>query len=499
LIRINGIAFSHIKGTEILDYTKPIVLRKITSLLTCILLVFFVLPGRAQETVGLHLSNFLPATTVQLNPALAVDARTRVDIHLIGAATFFRNNHSYLAKGNPSLREMLGGDAEITVGENLDPGDRKAYVDASVDGPGFALVKGRSAFVLSTRARSTAFAKGVPYELARFIQNDFDFAEQQDQEYAIENMKVSALGWAEVGLTFGHMIKVTSEEHVNAAITVKRLFGFGTSGMQIDNGSFEVSSGDLILNNFGGGYSFGAQDAFRPNGWAADFGLIYRKVIDGRDDYVPFSKQSSCQKSRYRYELGISLLDVGGLTFNNNAATVQHSNASGVWEDFQDFDPSDLDEIQAEIAEQFESDQNSYKREEFAKVSLPTALSVQFDYDFDKGLHLGSVLQQNLRGPNPNSLRRANLLAIVPRYERTFFEFALPMTVYEYERVLMGAALRLYVFTIGSDDLMAAVTGDELYGSDVYFSVRIPLYNTSACKPGARLSKKTKIAPCWGQ
>jgi hypothetical protein len=471
----------------------------ITSVLTCILLVFCVLQSKAQETVGLHLSNFLPATTVQLNPALAVDARTRVDIHLIGAASFFRNNHSFLAKGNPSLREMLGGDAEITIGENLEPGDRKAYVDASVDGPGFAMVKGRSAFVLSTRARTTAFAQGVPFELARFIQNDFDFAVQQDQEYAIENMKVSALSWAEVGVTFGHMLKVTSEEHVNAAITVKRLFGFGMAGLQMSNTNFEVGSGDLMLNSFGGGYAFGAQDGFRPNGWAADFGLIYRKVIDGRDDYIPFSEKSSCQKSRYRYELGISLLDVGGVRFNNNAATVQHSNASGLWEDFQDFDPSDLDQVQEEIANQFESDQNSYEREEFARVSLPTALSVQFDYDFDAGLHLGSVFQQNLRGANPNSLRRANLLSIVPRYERTYLEFALPMTVYEYERLLMGAALRLYLFTIGSDDLLAAVTGDELYGTDFYFSLRIPLYNTSACKPGASSSKKTKIAPCWGQ
>jgi hypothetical protein len=467
------------------------------GLISSLVLLCFSLNSKAQESIGLSQSNYLPSMSSQLNPALAADAKTRVDITLAGASLFVFNEHSYFASEDKGLVSALFGGASSPV-QDLDTHPRDGYLDASIDGPGAFVVLGRTSLGLSTRYKVWFNGEGVPHELAQFIYHGFRHSPLYDSTLHIKDLNVSALTGGEVDLTIAHMLQVTDDHHLNVGLTVKRLFGQNHLGVDIQQMDYTFTSHDLIVENFTGGYSLGTDDVGSGNGWAVDLGVMYRKTIDGRSDYVPYSIDNRCVKSAYQYQIGASIVDLGQVDFKQNSAQVSLTDASAFWPDYIDTEISDVDELDDFLLATFETDQNRSERTLGASVALPTALNVHFDYNFNKGLHLAAVFQHPLKSQRAYSLRRAAIFGVIPRYESRRLEVSLPVSTYEYERVQVGLSLRFLGLTLGSDDLGVLLTDGDQYGMDFYAGLHIPLTERAACSAGKR-SRKHLIAPCWGQ
>lgn len=464
--------------------------------ISSILLLLCSLGFYAQENQGLQLSDHMPASTLFLNPAFMADSKTKLDVHIAGLSFFARNEHAYLASDGPGLIPVAFG-TETELSQDPDVHPRAGYLDLSVEGPGASLVIGRSAVGLTTRYRAMVNAGEVPHELSQFIFHGFRHSPYYDSTFTIDRLSASAVSWAELGFSFAHMIRVEDDHHVNVGVSVKRLFGQSHVGFDIESMDYNFTSDNLHIDNFTGAYSIGTSSLTVGNGWGFDLGAVYRKTINGDADYVPFSLQNRCEKSAYRYEIGVSLLDVGKLKFDQRAE-VRLENASTIWYDYINTEIEDIAALDDRLDEQFGADQNSTERTQGATVSLPTTLSIQFDYNLDNGFFIGSVLQHPLKGGGAYDLRRARLFSVIPRYEQKRFEFSMPLSTYEYDRFQAGLALRYRYFTLGSDDLVAVMADSDLYGFDFYASLRIPFYDSRACKvsPGR---KRRLIAPCWGQ
>jgi len=120
-------------------------------------------------------------------------------------------------------------------------------------------------------------------------------------------------------------------------------------------------------------------------------------------------------------------------------------------------------------------------------LSLPTTLSIQYDYHFEGNFYLGAYWQQPLRF-RLKSARRPPILAVIPRYETRAFGASLPVSFYNYEKIRVGASLRFYSFTVGTEKLGTFLGIGKLTGMDLYFSVRFNLdkgscmsYKNGAC------------------
>ena len=450
----------------------------------------------AQESLGFNLSNYSPANAVQLNPALIADSKTMVDIHLAGGSFFGYNDHTYFPGKGPGLFPALMGKQVLPL-EASTSQPRDGYIDAAADGLGLFMVLGRNSVGISSRYRAMFRGDNVPVELAQFIYHGFRHYPLYDSSLTAKDMTLSYMNWAEINISYAYMVDVTDDHHVNIGLTMKRLLGRNHIGFRTGNMDYMFTSQNLHISNLDGGYALGSDHAGFGNGFAMDIGLIYRKTINGKSTYVPFSDDCHCQKSRYKYELGMSLLDLGRVNFKQNAATVALSGASSFWPDYIETDISSIDELNQLLEARFESDQNHSQRAAYNRVSLPSALSIQFDYDFNKGYHVGAVLQERLKRGGVYDLWRARYLGIVPRYEREKFEFSLPMSLYEYERLQMGMAFRYRYISLGSDDLTRLFFDQDMYGADIYMSLRIPIYNWKDCKATSKRAIRKGILPCW--
>jgi hypothetical protein len=466
------------------------------KLLCLIGYIYLCLASFAQESLGLNLSNYSPANAVQLNPALIADSRTMIDIHLAGGSFYGVNDHTYFAGKGPGLLPALMGKPVAPI-ESSSKGPRSGYIDAAVDGPGLFMVLGRNSVGISTRYRAMFRGENVSNELSQFIHHGFRHWSLYDKPLQASDMTLSFMTWGEVNLSYAYMLDVTDDHHVNVGLTVKRLFGQDHVGFRAGSMDYMFTSDNLYIENLDGGYALGSDKVGLGNGFAMDVGLIYRKTINGKSEYVPYSEDCHCKKSRYRYQLGVSVLDMGKVNFKQNAATVALMEASSFWPDYIDTEVSSIDELNQLLEQRFETDQNQFKRTNENKMALPSALSVQFDYDFNKGFHLGAILQERIKRGGLYDLWRARYVGIVPRYEKEKFELAVPMSFYEYQRLQMGLALRYQFVSLGSDDLTRLIADRDMYGADIYMNVRIPIYNWRDYNATSRRAIRKGILPCW--
>ena len=95
-----------------------------------------------------------------------------------------------------------------------------------------------------------------------------------------------------------------------------------------------------------------------------------------------------------------------------------------------------------------------------------------------------------------NSIRRANQIAITPRFESRRIEIALPISYYELFRPRVGLSFRFGVFTIGTDMIGPFLGLTDSYGADLYMG--IAWRNFGGCDGNNnRARRKSKIENCF--
>ncbi|MCB0761579.1 MAG: hypothetical protein KDC12_08660, partial [Flavobacteriales bacterium] len=96
--------------------------------------------------------------------------------------------------------------------------------------------------------------------------------------------------------------------------------------------------------------------------------------------------------------------------------------------------------------------------------------------------------------------QRGSQIAVTPRYERKRFEFALPVVLHEYRHPHIGAMIRLNSIIIGTDNLGAYLLNTELYGADLYVSIKYTIFRSFGCKQKKPRNRKSGkgVPPCWG-
>ncbi|MEZ4798410.1 MAG: DUF5723 family protein [Flavobacteriales bacterium] len=443
-----------------------------------------------QDNLGIAGSSRAPINTVYNNPSSIVDSRAFLDIQLVGASVFARNNFVYLPGGslNRAALEQLK-----EPGYNLGRNSYRAYSQVKVGGPSFYFPIKQHAFAVTSAVRTVVDARGINEPLGNYLVNGFQYRPQMGVQQQVKDLRTHALSWAEVGVTYGTIISKRGDMITQGAVSLKRLWGIAGVGLRIDDWTYTViDSTQMQTTSFAGEYGFNdpMRDGFNWNngkGFAFDLGITFKQRFKSSEGYVPYDP---CTDGDYRYRLGFSLLDIGRIKFTPPTyRNIFDENEQSQWDNFAGTQVNDLSDIDSLLTEGLGAAQSNADFLKFTMM-LPGAFSAQYDYNFGHGIYVYSVLTAGIPWKGRLGVQRASYLGVAPRFESKRFEVSVPITLYEFRQPMAGLALRLNSIVIGSDDLLAIVSKKDVYGADFYFSLKITTFRHWKCR-----SKKQKKAP----
>jgi hypothetical protein len=443
-----------------------------------LLLTLLTLRHAAQDNLGIAGSTRSPINTVWNNPSTIVDSRAFIDFQLAGFDIFAKNDLVYLKGKELSVANF---DTMTTVPLRKQNTSYSAFADVRIGGPSLSFAIKKHSFAISTSARVVTDLRGIPSRAYEWALYGFDAPGEKNKINTIRNVRANALAWGELGFTYGTIIQRSGTSMTQAAVTVKRLFGYAGAGVRLDSWTYIISDSNSIeTREFIGQYGFNDPTTAYINGkgWGADIGITYKVRFKNSDDYEP---HSPCTDGDYLYRIGISLLDVGRIRFNDPVYNNNFSqNQQAVWENYQGTQADDLSDVDSLINNNFQLVKDNSTSTKFAMM-LPAALSAQADFNLVSNFYLYSVVTYGIPWLNQLGVQKSGYAGIAPRWETKRFEASLPISMYQYKRPQVGLCFRLNSIVIGSDDLGALLLRRNIYGADIYFSLKYTIFRHWKC------------------
>lgn len=438
----------------------------------------------AQENIGINQDNFAPVNSRFLNPSTIVDAGTWLDINIIGFSAYARTNFVFMPDvylpspstyKDPVLKQPISS--------------LYAYSSDMVLGPSVSLVLKKQSFAIHTAVRSYLFSKKLPPETIGFVE-DSNTLIIPDGNYESERIRMKEMTWEEYGFTYGRILKRKDNNMFTGAVTISRLYGLHVAGMYMRSAELQVSSSEgSFVNIEEGNYWYNEPARLSGKGWSGSFGFTFKKMKKDISNYIPHSVFGNCKVATYKYKIGVSLLDVGLIRFNQNALTGT----------FDEDTPVDSMKNWTEVTQKAieEGQTNDFQ------AWLPAALSIQYDHNFNNFVYGNVSLINRVTFPSWRGAERANMLSVSLRFETKKFSAALPLTLHEYTYPQLGLSLRLWFFTIGTDQLIPFIRRMDVYSADVYMYFKIPIFISPECRTRKFNDKNPKghykkvLCPAW--
>ena len=267
-------------------------------------------------------------------------------------------------------------------------------------------------------------------------------------------------------------------------ISYKKIFPLAGAAASIRNLEYNVYNDTVLhIDDFTGDAMANLSPEFSmKGGWGFDLGFTYQRMYSACESYYPNSRKGGCSRLYYKYKIGVSINDLGYAKFNPD-------NVSYVGYNLSDVDILNYDQLTAEAATfptvlaAQEATPNEGLIRDPNRMSLPTSISIQYDRNILP--HFFYVNATLIHGIPPTKgafgPRRAHSLAVTPRIETKWFDAALPISLYEYQKLQLGLSLRFYTLTIGTDKLLNFFVPSDIYGADLYFHLKVPLFRNPKC------------------
>lgn len=437
----------------------------------------------AQEQLGLRTENYSGVNSLALNPANGTTSKFQWDLNLVGAGIFGQTNYGFIY--NTNVGDIIRTLPEADLAKNyssesqfpsntliIDAYDnnRKKFFTLSsmVLGPSLMInLESGHSFGIFTNFRTMASSQNIPSN-----GDYFNFDRTPIGEFlTIPAFDGAILSWSEVGINYARRLE-TATGSLSVGGSIKFLNGYegGFINNRRDFSVRQLPGDTLDFTNLDFSFGFttsneeGTDVRINRNGGGIAFDLGAVITIDGFDD-------------GYQWKFGAALLDIGRIQFNQNAESHRINTdqpfiiPTGAYETV-----NSLDETVELLSEQSLNDPSlSLESGDFG-IWLPGALSLQADYAVSPGIFVNATLIQRLPYRS-NAVKRGNLLAVTPRFEHRWLSAALPLSLYNYQRLQVGAAVRLAFLTIGTENLGSFIGQSNFTGTDFYVALKVNPFN----------------------
>ncbi|MCX6181809.1 MAG: DUF5723 family protein [Bacteroidetes bacterium] len=457
-------------------------------------LCFFSFSLMSQDRLGLANSNYMPVTTALNNPSSIVDAYTWLDINLVGASVFFENNYLYIPGDKLTIADRFKFNFSFDQGprQNLSHFDKNFFVDATVALPSASVVIGRQSGGWITNFRTMVDLEGVPYQVAQGLYSGFaNLPQFFGEKIDAKNLRISQMSWLETGPVFGSFVYSFDEDVITVGASVKKLWGITGIAAKIDKWNYTtVDKNVMAIDDFkatvAGAVGFGS-----GSGWSADFGITYKRFYKWSNHYRPNDVRKSCNRMPYRFKITAAILDLGSIKFDKDATLTTYENGKNNWQNYSNSSANSVDAVTSFFSQMFTPNTVTTTTQNSFTMGLPTSISAGFDYNLGYGFYAGANTMIGL--PNLFLLgpQRQFQLALVPRYERKFFEMSIPISTLNFQDLRIGLMMRMGFITIGTDRLNTFLFGD-VYAADFFLLIKMPFHTSPKCED---LTPKRKLAP----
>jgi outer membrane protein OmpA-like peptidoglycan-associated protein len=487
----------------------------------CTLLSF---ASDAQEYLGLSTGNYSGLHGVMLQPANVADNRYKFDINLFSTNIGFRNNY-------------LGFSRKFFVNNRFSFKDYDSYADFKKNVLTTRALNGDNVSfnlnnrlnlpsVMITTGKKSGIAIGLQSRTAIAVENmNGEFAEQLYNEFAnpitgrsydLGGMEVSAMNWFEGSLTYGRVLIDNGKHFLKAGVTGKYLGGISSAYLNVDDMRLTATSDSSIRldgNKVGYGHSATSITSelgrdYRPDasGVGFDAGLVYE--FRGRINkfkFLKFNKKDEevysttrRDKNKYSFKVGVSLLDVGQLTFNSvplardfssslNNINIRNNGINSI-RTFDTFLSNNVNYLANDTARQY-------------SVAMPTALSAQFDLHLFKGFYVNAMAYMPFTSLNKDADFRVftpNYYAVTPRWESRMAGLYVPI-VYNNNNLVnreltIGSTVRLGPLFVGTSNFLTLFKQDNIRAADLHLGFKLPLAHGKPSKTADWFKKFTNDA-----
>jgi len=229
---------------------------------------------------------------------------------------------------------------------------------------------------------------------------------------------------------------------------------------------------------------------FRGKGVGVDIGVIYEKKKSEVQDQ-PAGKLCAQNYTPYKYKIGVSIIDIGRVRFNNNAEKLVFNNVSGYWPEISMYNYTTVRNLTDTMSQIFYGNHSDLIQGNEITVGLPTALSVQADVNYYKNWYINGILVCPLQF-SKTGIRRPVQLGLTPRYETALFEASMPITLYDLTKPRIGLSARFLWFFIGTEKISGFFHFKDFTGLDFYAGIKVSL-RKGHCRNGTKKAENCGI------
>lgn len=428
----------------------------------------------AQNMIGFT-GNYAGISGAYLNPSAIANTKIKLDINLFTFGGHMHNNYYHIPKEqyNP-INPFRNGFADYSAYKLYPQNGKRPYLFTrqQMHLPSIMYSDGKNAFALGISWRFEADAVNIPQDIVHLM-NDGIFAGRevnhqiQTPQHA-DKFHFALASWEELSATYSRRLVQENGHYIAAGITVKLLLGnaayfFNNKNMDY----YYANSKSISFNNAHANFGMVTpQGLINGYGLGADLGVTYA-----------FSDRSTTRSVtgfyNYRYRLGAALLDLGAISFGNSGRTY-HVNSYDESVTANGNTVGSIYDIGTTTGGMVQ--QNSLT------FVLPTALSLQFDYNINDMFYLGSHFVQGFRFTGCQ-VRRPGVLAFVPRYERRRFEMSVPISLYDWRMLRIGLHMRIFGVSFGVEKLGWLFPLQDFKAVDGYIAFKYSIGKKELTKP----------------
>lgn len=444
-----------------------------------LLFLFSTNTATSQELWGNSSSNYAGSLGLFLNPSAIAGAPYLYEIHLLGADVFAENTYIYFPSNVNILQKSLTGN--IPDGRQYKVDDSRplqyGFGHTRVFGPSYIRNRKEFAWSIHTGYRQEVSAVKVPEELARTLVEDFNYAPLYGVEVSPGPFAAAWLNWAELGGTYARVYRETEKTYIKWGATGNLLAGFTGAAADFKNFDFSVVDSSTLRMSNVDATLYHAMDAgnngnffaLRGAGASVTLGATY---IRERNRGVFDCNKTSDQFRKYKYRMGVSIMDIGMIHFFNQTQTVPlYATSVRDWNGIDSVDVASVAAFDTLISNVINGTASTITEDAFG-IWLPAALSLQFDYYLAPRIYANATWINRVR-LGPKQVARGNQLNLSVRYERKRFEGSLNFTIFEYKQPSVGMGFRYAWLILGSDRLLQWLGVSDVKSADLYFGLRI--------------------------
>jgi outer membrane protein OmpA-like peptidoglycan-associated protein len=467
-------------------------------LLVSTFMLFLISVVNAQDFLGYANSNYSGVTGTDLNPAAVVDSRYKVDINLIGLSFGVYNNYLGLKR---SALDHTGSLIKGTYPAFNDPNfmknylevresdkNKSVYLSLQLYSPSFLItINKKNAFALKAKMRLLMNIDGVEDELATLIYNELRYPSLWVSQLHNKNFSVQQMSWVEYGATYGHVFTNEGPHFLKAGVTVKYLQGLEAAYMHVKDLNYQFTN-DTLLTLFHSQVDYGHSTNFEvPEGGTPafkkiakpSFGFDLGVVYEWRPDYEKFKYDMDGKtnlyrkdKNKYKLRVGVSAVDIGSVKFIKGQYSRSFTADIGLW-NLNDFGAvGNIQQYDSLLDAKFSATNNK----QYFRMNLPTAFSLQVDYNIWKDFYVNFTPYWSPRFKNDNEkVHDITNFSLTPRWDHKWFGVFVPFSYDNTGNTKIGLALRLGPLVVGTNSFGIFATKKNIYGADAYLMLKVPI------------------------